>query len=305
MTPSRFRTVLQTTALAVIVMLLCRSAARAVTPAAPLHAAPRDATVYRDVAYGSDPRQRFDVHAPAGASGAPVIFMVHGGGWARGDKRARGVVDNKAARWVPRGFVVISTNYRMLPDAAPLDQAKDIARAIAVAQHAAAGWGGDSSKFILMGHSAGAHLVALLETSPILREGQPLLPWLGVVSLESGALDVVEIMGRAHTALYDRAFGRNPEYWRAASPYHTMIAGGAPMLLVCSVPRWSSCAQADAFAAKAAPLGRRVEVLRERLTHAEADQLLGSDSAYTAQVESFLRTLDTTVARLLPRESAP
>jgi acetyl esterase/lipase len=224
---------------------------------------------------------------------------VHGGGWFRGDKRAPGVVDAKSARWVPRGFVVISTNYRMVPDANPLEQARDVARALAFAQGRASAWGADRTKFVLMGHSAGAHLVALVETAPAAREGLTLTPWLGVVSLESGALDVVDIMRRRHERLYDRAFGRDSAFWRAVSPLHTLAAPGAPMLLVCSVKRWSSCRQADQLAAKAAPLGTRVEVLRESLTHAEADRLLGTDSAYTAGVESFLQSLDPEVARRL------
>ena len=78
---------------------------------------PAGARVMRDVAYGNDARQRFDVYLPAQAKEAPVIFMVHGGGWKRGDKAMRSVVDNKVARWVPAGFIVISVNYRLLPDA--------------------------------------------------------------------------------------------------------------------------------------------------------------------------------------------
>lgn len=286
-------------ALALFAVLLCRTASS--TAAA---STPQSGTrVFRNVAYGPDPRQRFDVFAPAGARNAPVILMVHGGGWFRGDKRAPGVVDGKRARWVPRGFVVISTNYRMLPDANPLAQAQDVARALAFAQGRASQWGGDRTKFILMGHSAGGHLVALVGSSPATREGLTLTPWLGVVALESGAFDVVDIMRRAHEPLYDRAFGKDTSFWRAVSPTHTLADSAPPMLLVCSARRASGCRQADAFAAKATSSGTRAEVLRENLTHAEADRLLGRDSAYTAQVEAFLRTLDPAVATALA--SAP
>ena len=44
---------------------------------------PAGVKVLRDVAYGSDRAQRFDVYIPKDAARAPVIFMVHGGGWAR------------------------------------------------------------------------------------------------------------------------------------------------------------------------------------------------------------------------------
>lgn len=72
---------------------------------------PAGIRIVRDVPYGSDEQQRFDVYSPAQATGAPVIFLVHGGVWFLGDKTARAVVENKIARWVPRGFVVVSTNY--------------------------------------------------------------------------------------------------------------------------------------------------------------------------------------------------
>ena len=81
-----------------------------------------------DVPYGTDPAQRMDVYVPtspttgtnslvASAVRAPVIFMVHGGGWRHGDKAMGRVVQEKVNRWVPKGFILISINYRMLPDA--------------------------------------------------------------------------------------------------------------------------------------------------------------------------------------------
>lgn len=291
--------VARVTGLALILIGLCRTSfaepvagsARADARQA-VEAEPR---VVRNVHYGSDIRQRFDVYAPPDAKGAPVIFMVHGGGWAYGDKSARGVTANKVRRWVPRGFIVISTNYRMLPKADPLEQAKDIARAIAVAQQRVPAWGGDPAKFILMGHSAGGHLVALLDASPSLGGDLPITPWLGVVSIESGALDVVEIMRGSHARLYDRAFGRDSSYWRSVSPMHVLGPGAAPMLVVCSIRRPASCARADRFVAKATALGTRASVLREDLSHADADARLGIDPGYTNAVEAFMRTLDLAV----------
>ena len=267
-----------------------------------VHAEPR---IVCNVRYGSDIRQRFDVYAPPDAKDAPVIFMVHGGGWAYGDKSARGVTENKVAHWVPRGFVVISTNYRVLPEADPLEQAKDVARAIAVAQQRAASWGGDRSRFILMGHSAGAHLVTLLATSPSLASDLPLAPWLGVVSIESGALDVVEIMHGRHARLYDRAFGTDTAYWRTVSPMHALSQPTVPVLLVCSIRRPASCDRADRFAAKAAALGGRASVLREDLSHADADARLGLDPGYTAATDAFIRTLDAGIDRQLAPAAVP
>ena len=83
-------------------------------------ALPTGALVERDLAYGSDPAQRLDVYRPGNAQNAPVIFMVHGGGWARGDKEAAGVVNNKVEHWLPKGYIVVSVGYRLVPQVTPL-----------------------------------------------------------------------------------------------------------------------------------------------------------------------------------------
>lgn len=251
---------------------------------------PPGTRVVRDVAYGSDPRQRLDVYAPARAHDAPVILMVHGGGWRRGDKAMPGVVANKVAYWVPRGVVVISVDYRMLPDTPPLEQARDVASALALAQRRAATWGADPDRIVLMGHSAGAHLVALLAARPELAREQGARPWRGTVSLDSACLDVVQTMRGSHLPLYDQAFGANPADWLAASPYQHLVAAPAPVLAVCSSRRRDSCPQAHAFVDKVQSLGGRGRVLEEDLSHGEINKNLGLDSDYTRQVDAFVQS---------------
>lgn len=242
-----------------------------------------------NVAYGADPDQRFDVYAQPGAQGSPVILLVHGGGWALGDKAAGRVVENKVAHWLPQGFAIVAVNYRMLPKIDPVEQARDVARALAAAQKQAARWGGDPRKFILMGHSAGAHLIALLAAAPGLAGELGAQPWRGAVLLDSGALDVPEIMNARHLPLYDRAFGSDPAYWVASSPFHRLERGGAPLLAVCSTRRVVSCAQAERFAAKAGRFGMPAEVLRLDMSHGEINSQLGAAPDYTAAVDARLR----------------
>ncbi|MEI7036836.1 alpha/beta hydrolase [Fulvimonas yonginensis] len=261
---------------------------------------PPGVRVLRDVPYGDDPAQRMDVYLPVqGAAHAPVIFMVHGGAWAYGDKAMRSVVQNKVARWVPRGFVLVSTNYRMLPGTRPIEQARDVARALAAAQGLAAGWGADRDRFILMGHSAGAHLVGLISAEPVLAFDQGALPWLGTVALDSAALNVVAIMQGPHLPLYDAAFGDDPAYWRAASPLQQLATRGAPFLAVCSTRRRESCPQARNFVAEAEGLHMRAQVLGEDLSHRQINEELGTPGDYTTQVEAFMASLDPQVARRL------
>jgi arylformamidase len=257
------------------------------------------------VAYGSHRRQRFDVYLPSRpVSGAPVIVMVHGGGWRNGDKAMPRMVENKVARWVPAGFVVISVNYRMVEDGVmPVEQARDVGRAVAEAQRRAASWGADPRRFVLMGHSAGAHLVTLLTTSSDVSSGLGLTPWLGVVSLDSGGLDVVEIMEGRHARLYDDAFGSDRSYWRAASPFHALARPTPPIHVVCSTQRPVPCQQAVRFSARATTVGTRTSVQRVDMAHNEINIQLGLPGAYTRTVEDFLRTLHPSLAAAL--DAAP
>lgn len=255
-------------------------------------ALPAGTRVVRDVAYGEDPRQRFDVYLPPAAKRAPAILLVHGGSWTFGDKDHPGLIPDKAAYWLPKGYALISINYRMLPDTPPIGQARDAARALAAAQRRAAAWGVDRDRFALMGHSAGAHLVALLAADPgLLRDAGATAPRAAVM-LDSAAYDVERLMQGRHPRLYDRAFGADPAAWRAASPYGRLSKRSLPMLAVCSTRHvMGSCAQARAFERKAAPLGVRVEVLPQDLTHMQINRMLGSPSAYTEKVAAFLRSI--------------
>jgi acetyl esterase/lipase len=252
-------------------------------------ALPAGVRLLADQAYGEDRLQRFDVYLPRNASHAPVIFMVHGGAWRTGDKASAQVVSNKVLRWTARGIIVVSVNYRLLPGASVATQAADVAAALVAAQAGAAGWGGDRSKFVLMGHSAGAHLVALLASAP---PAQGVTPWLGAVALDSAAMDVPALMAQRHFPFYDRVFGSDAAYWRSVSPAAQLKPGASPLLAVCSSRRQDSCPQAEAYASRAGALGMRVQVLAQPLSHMEINATLGQPGAYTSAVETFLAELD-------------
>ncbi|KAF1710115.1 alpha/beta hydrolase [Pseudoxanthomonas sacheonensis] len=257
-------------------------------------ALPAGAEAVRNVAYGADPAQRFDVYLPKGVRRAPVLFFVHGGGWANGDKTNPGI-ENKIDFWLAKGYAVISANYRMLPEAAPLLQARDVAQAVATAQRRADEWSLDRARFVLAGHSAGAHLVALLGADPKRLADAGAQRPLGVVSLDSGALDVPALMGMPRLPkLYRNAFGADENYWAAASPQQQLGRAALPMLIVCSSERRfpsSPCDEGRKLARKAAQLGVRMEVLPEPMSHAEINRELGLPSAYTEAVAKFVDSL--------------
>ena len=235
-----------------------------------------------DLAYGPNPAQRLDIYAPPNADNAPIIFMVHGGAWRFGDKAANAVVENKVSRWVGKGFVFISVNYRLLPETGPREQVVDIVSALKFVQANIASRGGDPTKIILMGHSAGAHLVSVLSASKVILDDPELKPWLATISLDTAAFDIEKLMNRKHLRLYDRAFGDDPEDWRAVSPSALLEKSGKPMLLICStIRRDKPCNDAEQFAQKAKSLGMRVELLKVAMSHRDINAELGADGVYT------------------------
>lgn len=248
------------------------------------------ATPDRQMAYGPDPAQRLDVYLPAQPQGAPVLVMVHGGAWMFGRPDAANVVDAKVAHWVrERGFVFVSVGYRLVPRVDVRTQGQDVARAIAEVERLAPGWGADADRLVLMGHSAGAHLVALLSAKPALAEAQRARRWRGTVVLDSAALDTEGLMQRPHLRLYDRAFGGDPLLWRAVSPTARLARGSLPMLLVCaSARRDDSCGQSAQFAARVQASGGQATVLPQPLSHREINSRLGESGDYTRSVERFI-----------------
>lgn len=255
-----------------------------------------------DIAYGKSGAQTMDVYYPSvKKQDSPVIFMVHGGAWRIGDKASKAVVKNKVAHWVPKGFVFISVNYRMLPEVRPVEQAEDVKKALRFSQKNAYKWGGSPSKFILMGHSAGAHLISLISV----RYDTVIEPWLGTIALDSAAYDVEKIMSvKSPPRFYKKAFGKNPAYWKKASPINGLSSKSPPFLAVCSSKRKDdSCLQAKSFIDKAKQFNSHAQLLPIALSHREVNVRLGADYCYTQSVEKFMKKLDLNVESLLKNQS--
>ncbi|MBL4584443.1 MAG: alpha/beta hydrolase [Pseudomonadales bacterium] len=254
----------------------------------------------QEFSYGEHYEQKLDLHLPDNPVNAPIIFMVHGGAWQLGDKAADAVVKNKVARWLPKGFVFISVNYRLLPEADPLQQADDIAMALAFVQKTAKSFNGDGTKIILMGHSSGAHIVSVMSSSARIIAKHKLKPWLGSVVIDTAVLNVEVMMGGKHFAFYDRAFGADKKFWRLVSPFHLLSNVQPPLLIICSTKRKDElCDSAETFATKARALGINAKILPVDMTHWAVNRGLGKKSDYTKEVESFMRSLDQRVDQAL------
>lgn len=142
------------------------SMAAACSPLAMLNAiGPRDGGVRRvgrDLAYGDDPRQRFDLYAPVTATvetPAPALVFFYGGGWDSGSKDVYGWAAQALAA---RGFLVALADYRLVPEALFPAFIQDAAAATARVAEVASRYGGDPDRLGVIGHSAGAHLAMMI-----------------------------------------------------------------------------------------------------------------------------------------------
>jgi Esterase/lipase len=156
--------------------------------------------VKRDIPYADPPQERqvLDVYWPSGAKNAPVVFWIHGGGWETGDKRQ---IDLKPKAFTDKGFVFVSTNYRLLPKVDMGTIIRDVAKAVRWTHDHAAEFGGDPQRLLVMGHSAGAQLAAIICTDDryLKAEGLPLSIIKGCVPVDGDTFDVPAIIEVAET----------------------------------------------------------------------------------------------------------
>ena len=123
-----------------------------------------------DVAYGAHPRQMLDVYHGEGLSGAPIVVYVPGGGFNGGDKRQDDVFFGNVGRFMARrGIVGVTMNYRLAPEFTWPAAAQDVQGAISWVKANARALGGDPSRVVVFGHSAGAAHAASYLFDPDLR----------------------------------------------------------------------------------------------------------------------------------------
>jgi acetyl esterase/lipase len=156
--------------------------------------------VHRDLAYAEprNERQTLDVYAPAEGKEHPVVFWIHGGGWQTGDKSS---VQDKPHAFVRRGFVFVSTNYRLLPHVDMETIIRDVAMSLGWVHKHIALYGGDPKRIFVMGHSAGAQLAALVSIDDryLKAEAVPFNVLKGCVPVDGDTYDVPAIIETAET----------------------------------------------------------------------------------------------------------
>lgn len=267
------------------------------TASAPAPAEER-ARVHKDKTYtqGGESRHRLDVYAPGDGHDRPIVVWIHGGAWQFGDKSQ---VQTKPAAFNDRGYVFVSANYRFHPAVTYKDQGDDVARAIRWVRDHAGEYGGDPGRIFLMGHSAGAHLAALVATDEryLKNAGLKLGDLSGVVLLDGAGYDVPRQVQQAALprlkTLYTTVFTDNEPTQRDASPITHVAPGKSipPFLILHVASRRDSKAQSDRLASELRQAGVEATVTpAEGKTHATINRELGRpDDAPTMAVFDFLQ----------------
>ncbi len=233
-----------------------------------------------NVSYGDDQAQRLDVYAPHGANEAPVVVFVHGGEWTRGDKSA---VSFKPKLFNQNGILMISINYRLTPAVTHPAHVSDVAAAIRFVHDHAGRFGGNPKKIVLMGHSAGCHLVTLvaLDSRYLASVGLRPSDLSGVVAWSGGSYDLVQKVEQrgAYADYIKKAFGDSEEVWRDASPVqHVGDVKAGPRFLFASIEPGSASHQAAERLAKLINEagGSATTKLLDDRDHFGANHLLGA-----------------------------
>ncbi|HEX3953423.1 MAG TPA: alpha/beta hydrolase [Stellaceae bacterium] len=203
--------------------------------------------VIAGIAYAPGPRHSLDVYAPEPAhTAAPVVVFFYGGNWQEGDKAMYRFVGSALAA---RGLVTVIPDYRVYPEVRFPGFLEDGALAVRWAHDHAAEFGGDPGRMVLMGHSAGAHIAAMLTYDR---------QWLTSVGLDANR-DIKGLVGLSgpydFLPLYDPTlkiiFG--PEEHRAVTQPINFVETGAP-------PAFLASGRQDASVnpGNATRLGRRI-----------------------------------------------
>lgn len=251
----------------------------------------------------SDPKlNMLNVYMPKKGSNSPMIVWVHGGSYAFGDK------DNvlyKAEYFTARGYVFVSINYRLSPDAKHPVNAQDVADALVWLHENATHYSADRDKIFVIGHSAGAHLAALvsIDDKYLTKAGGNLSILDGVVLLDGSGYDITLLMKNASTKMkewYVDSFGKTKKDWDVASPVNFVKAENniPPFMIAYADDEEPSEKQAITLAKKLSEANVKNKVFHyEKKNHTSINKELGKETDKpTEDVYRFLQEIHYTAA---------
>ncbi len=180
---------------------------------------------HEELSYGPAPRHKLDVYRPRHAREAPLVVFFYGGSWQTGSRDLYPFLGTSLAA---QGVVTVVPDYAVFPPAKFPEFIEDGARAVALARARAREFGADPDRLVVMGHSAGAHIAAMLTFDP---------QWLAAVEMDAHR-DITGFVGLAgpydflpiHGRILQRIFGgaERPE----TQPINFVTGREAPALLI-------------------------------------------------------------------------
>ena len=266
------------------------------------HAFAQNAKSNIPYAQPANERQMLDIYSPPNAKNLPVVFWIHGGGWQQGDRTS---VQEKPRAFVDQGFVFVSTGYRLLPSVDMGTLIRDIAKSLRWVHEHIAEHGGDPQRVLVMGHSAGAQLAALICTDDryLKAEGVPFSILKGCVPVDGDTYDVPAIIETAETRRrvhgqpqatfgHREKFGNDPEKHRDFSAVtHVAKDKGIPPFLILHVadhPDTTAQAQRLGAVLKAAGIPTKIFAAKDT-NHTKLNANLGTeDDPSTKELFEFV-----------------
>lgn len=261
--------------------------------------------VTREFHYGPAPHQVAQLFVREKAARAPLIVYLHGGGWSAGSPKA-GSAGAQPDHFTGAGYAYATIGYRFVPEATVEEQLADVAQGIALLRQQK---GVDPDEIVLLGHSSGGHLAAMLGADPawLQAAGVPFEAVKAVVLLDPAAIDIPPIIAAGRgigtvARYYQPAFGDDPVRQAALSPLSHAEAPNAPawlMLHDAGNPLAGLQSQQLSVALIAAGAREATVLPIQDTTHLRLNDEIGRpDNMATAEIDAFL-------ARTFPETRRP
>lgn len=223
-----------------------------------------------------------DLYLPAGSQNRPVVLLLHGGAWQRGDKSSMSGAGQTLAQ---NGYAAFSINYRFAPGSTYPAQLQDMQQAVRYLQQHASEYKLDMNKLAVWGYSAGGHLAALLAVQPASD-----LPPVRVAIAGGAPTDLTAPEARDASSVkifMGGSYAQIPALYAQASPRTQVRAGIAPFFLYHgTADKTVPIVQSENFAKTLQAAGVPVEFKRlQGLDHSQAS---GATSQYRPAALAFL-----------------
>lgn len=217
-------------------------------------------------------KHKLDLYLPKDQKDCPVLFFVHGGGWASGDRNYFGVYSSIGRFFARRGIVSVVISYRLTPKVRHPGHIEDVARAFAWTYKNIEKHGGRKDRIFISGHSAGGHLVALLATNGkyLQKEGRKISDIRGVIPISG----VFSLPGRMLSAI----FTRDEKVRRSAAPLQHVKGGLPPFLILYADRDFPNCGKSTAEPFRKALVEKKVNATSKEIKKSNHIKILMSVS---------------------------